>query len=146
MEKIEHYDLILTKNDLSLLDGLVDLLDVFNVFSSFIQGNSYPTLNTFVLFYAEISDRLKQICTLYDDENDVIVKAAQILLSNLNKRLPLNEECIGAALIDPRMQRLPIIDIWLMEAGKLIHNNINHFNSIIKQIRFGDLGSMLQSI
>lgn len=106
---------------MSLLDGLVDLLDVFNVFTTFIQGNSYPTLNTFILFYAEISDRLKQICSLYDDENEIIVKAAQILLNNLDKRLPLNEECIGAALIDPRMQRLPIIDKWLMEEGKLVN-------------------------
>lgn len=123
LEKIEHYDYILTKNELSLLEGLVDLLDVFNVFTTFIQGNSYPTLNTFVLFYAEISDRLNQICTFYDDEDEVIVKAAKILLSNLDNRLPLNEECIGAALIDPRMQRLPIIDKWLMEKGKclLVH-------------------------
>lgn len=101
LERVEKYDLILNRNELALLDGLVDLLEVFNVFSTFIQGNAYLTMNTFVLFYAEIKDRLTQIRALYDDENDVVVKAAEILLQNLDKRLSLNAECIGASLIDP---------------------------------------------
>lgn len=117
LEKMEKYDLIMNKNEISLLNGITELLGVFNVFSTFIQGNDYPTLNTFVLFYAEIHDHLVNMHTMYDDEDDVIGQAAQILLDNLDKRLPLNEECIGAALIDPRMQRLPIIDKWLIEHG-----------------------------
>lgn len=126
LESMEKYDLIMNRNELSLLEGLVDLLDVFNVFSTYIQGNNYPTLNTFVLFYAEISDRLTGICDLYDDDINIIARAAKILLVNLDKRLPLNEECIGSALIDPRMQRLPIIDKWLKEKGKcLMHVFIN---------------------
>lgn len=122
MQKIEQYDYIMNRDELSLLDGIVELLDVFNVFTTFIQGNSYPTLNTFVLFYAEIQDHLKKMRDICDDgdssADSVIGKAADILLKNLDKRLPLNEECIGAALIDPRMQRLPIIDKWLTEHGK----------------------------
>lgn len=107
----------MSQKELALLDGLVELLDVFNVFSTFIQGNNYPTLNTFALFYAEIYDQLIKMRTFYDDEDDVIGKAVDVLLQNLDKRLPLNEEGIGAALIDPRMQRLPIIEHWLSEHG-----------------------------
>ena len=100
-----------------LLDGLVELLEIFNVFSTFVQANNYPTLNTFVLFYTEIKDRLSKICTVYEDEDDVIAKTADILLDNLDKRLPLNEEHIGAAMLDPRMQHLPMIEEWLREKG-----------------------------
>lgn len=101
---------------MTLLDQLVELLNVFNIFSTFIQGNNYPTLNTFALFYAEIYDQLHKMRTFYDDD-DVIGRAAGILLLNLDLRLPLNEECVGAALIDPKMQRLPIIEKWLSENG-----------------------------
>lgn len=107
----------MNREELMLLDGLVELLDVFNVFTTFIQANSYPTLNTFLLFHTEISDRLNKMCIIYDDENDVIRKSAEILLKNLNVRLPVTEECIGAALIDPRMQHLPIINEWIMTKG-----------------------------
>lgn len=115
---MEKYDLIMNRNELSLLGGLVDLLDVFNIFTTFIQGNDYPTLNTFALFYAEINDRLTKMHALYEDEDDVIAKAAEILLKNLDRRLPLNEECVAAALVDPRMQHLPIIGNWLVTEGK----------------------------
>lgn len=108
LENIEQYDLIMNRNELALLDGLVELLDIFNVFTTFVQGNEYPTMNTFALFYSEIVDRLQKIVE-YDDD-DVITEAAQILLANINRRLPLTDECIGAAIIDPNMQRLPIIE------------------------------------
>lgn len=108
---------------MTLLDGVIDLLDIFNVFTTFIQGNEYPTLNTFVLFYAEIDDRLNDLIAHSQDE--VIVRAAKILMTNLDKRLPLSIEFIGAALIDPRMQRLPIIEDWLERNGKFILSKFN---------------------
>lgn len=108
----------MNRNEMILLGGVIDLLDIFNVFTTFIQGNQYPTLNTFVLFYTEIADRLKNI--IADSEDEVIKRAAHILMTHLDKRLPLSIEFIGAALVDPRMQRLPIIDEWLSNNGKFI--------------------------
>lgn len=58
---------------MALLGGVNELLDIFNVFTTFIQGNEYPTMNTFVLFYAEIEDRLKKIIAHSGDE--VITRA-----------------------------------------------------------------------
>lgn len=104
--------------ELALLNGVVELLDVFNVFTTFIQANEYPTMNTFVLFFTEIQDRLKSI--IDHDEDEIIVKAAQVLRTNMANRLPLSMEFIGAALIDPRMQRLPIIQEWLNTNGTFI--------------------------
>lgn len=118
LEKMEKYDLIMNRNELALLDGVIEMLDVFNVFMTYMQGNEYTTINTFVLFHTEIIDRLQKIVGYDDDE--VITKAAQILLDNMDKRLPLTVECIGAALIDPNLQRLSIIEDWLTKKGMFI--------------------------
>lgn len=119
LEKMEKYDLIMNRNELALLDGVVELLDIFNVFTTFMQGNEYTTINTFVLFYAEIVDRLKK--TIEYDDDAIITRAAQILLDNMDIRLPLTVEIIGAALIDPNMQRLPTIEYWLLVNGMFIN-------------------------
>lgn len=116
LETMEHYDLIMNRKESELLDGIVDMLDIFNVFTTFVQGNEFPTINTFVLFYTEIVDRLRKI-VIYND-NDVITRAAQILLDNVDKRLPLTELSIAAAILDPNMQRLPAIEEWLISKGK----------------------------
>lgn len=116
LENMEQYELIMNRNELQLLDGIIELLDIFNVFTTFVQGNEFPTMNTFVLFHSEITDRLQKIID-YDDD-DVITRAAEILLKNLDKRLPLTDESIGAAIIDPNMQKLPAIENWLISKGK----------------------------
>lgn len=71
------YEYILSANEMKLLDGLVQLLDVFNVFTVYVQGNQYPTMNTMVLFYTEIEHRLEQI-NLFNT-NETIEKAVAIL-------------------------------------------------------------------
>lgn len=128
LENMEQYDLIMNRDELQLLDGIIDLLDIFNVFTTFVQGNEYPTMNTFVLFYAEIVDRLQKVVQ-YDD-HDVITRAAQILLQNIDKRLPLTDECIGAAIIDPNMQRLPAIEDWLTSKGMSLFFSFTDYNSM----------------
>lgn len=106
----------MNQNEMTLLGGVIDLLDIFNVFTTFIQG-------FFVIFYTEIDDRLKNIIAQSEDE--VTIRAAKILMTNLEKRLPLSIEFIGAALIDPRMQRLPIIKEWLDRNGKFTVDKFN---------------------
>lgn len=103
---------------MTLLSGVIELLEVFNVFTTFIQANEYPTMNTFVLFHTEIQESLTKI--IDTELDDVIVKAAEILLSNMEKRLPLTIEFIGAALLDVRMQRLPAIQQWLNNNGTIL--------------------------
>lgn len=78
-----------------------------------------------MLFYTEIDDRLRK--TIEYDDDDIITEAAQILLNKMDERLPLTEEFIGAALIDPNMQRLPMIDKWLISNGMSSRNICNHF-------------------
>lgn len=41
-------------DELSILEDLVELLEVFQIFTTYIQGEKYPTLNSVVLFRTEI--------------------------------------------------------------------------------------------
>lgn len=112
---MEKYDLILTKNELSLLAGLVDLLDVFNIFTNYIQGNTYPTMNTVLLFYTEIEERLTYISN--HSLEKPISNGAKLLLRNLPKRIKILNEFVAATLLDPRLQHLDIIADWLAKNG-----------------------------
>lgn len=55
--KYGFYELILSNEEVLLLEHLVELLEVFEVFTKFVQGEFYPTLNSIVLFRTEIIDR-----------------------------------------------------------------------------------------
>lgn len=115
LEETENYDLILNRSELALLEGLVELLEVFSVFTKYIQGQEYATINTLALFHSEIKERLEKIKVFSLD--DVILKAADILMDGLEKRLPIDNDMIGGALLDPRMHALPIIKQWLNSNG-----------------------------
>lgn len=54
LEIDECYDLILTNDDLTLLSDYVNLLKNFEVFTSYIQAENYPTMNSIILFRVEI--------------------------------------------------------------------------------------------
>lgn len=118
LQRMEKYELILTSEELLLLAGLVELLDVFNIFTKYIQGNSYPTMNTVALFYTEIEDRLSYIAK-YSAEKPIST-AASLLLNKLPERIELLNEFIAASLLDPRLQHLEIIERWLSEKGNLL--------------------------
>lgn len=115
LEVSENYDLILNRSEMSLLEGLVELLEVFNVFTKFIQGQDYATMNTLALFHTEICDSLEKIKVFSMDS--VILRAADLLMDGVKKRLPINNDMIGSALLDPRMHALPIIKEWLNSSG-----------------------------
>lgn len=82
--------MILTPTEISLVEGLLELLKVFDVFTKYIQGDKYPTLNVFPVFYAEMENELLQI--IDNTTNAIIRKAAEIMYSKLNSRLPLRKK------------------------------------------------------
>lgn len=127
------YDYILSASEMTLLQGMIELLDVFNVFTIYVQGNQYPTMNTMALFYTEIEDRLKKIQQF--NTNETIGNAAGILLRKLPERFELQNDHIAAALIDPRIQHLEIVNKWITNRGIVCI----HLNSIIIAIKVIDL-------
>lgn len=109
------YDSIMSNYENQLIGGLVELLEVFSVFTKYIQGDKYPTLNILPIFYSEIETRLSTIILM--SPNATIQKASEVLLRNLGKRLVLNEIVIAAAIVDPTMQHLSVVNEWLEKNG-----------------------------
>lgn len=128
------HELVLNLNEVQLLNGVVKLLECFHKFTKIIQGNNYPTQNILPLLVSEAQHTLKNIIKEYempilennslDDEfelgsdGSVIATAAKILLENIDKRMELTSDAIVAAILDPAMQHLPIIDEWLQKNSK----------------------------
>lgn len=56
-----HYDLILNNDDIALLSDFVQLLSVFEVFTTYAQGKNYPTMNSVLLFREEIIQRYSYV-------------------------------------------------------------------------------------
>ena len=92
---------------------------MFNTFTKYVQGNSYPTLNSLILFYVEIKQNLEHIQR--SNVCEVIDKVIDILLQNLDNRFQLTDACIAAAILDPSSQHLPILNVWLRDKGRLCH-------------------------
>lgn len=94
---------------------MVEVLEVFTTFTKYIQGNSYPTLNSLVLFYIEIKRNLEQL-----KENNTcedIAKVIDILLGNLEQRFQFTDASVAAAVLDPATQHFPVITDWLQSKG-----------------------------
>lgn len=107
--------MILSRSELTLLGRIVEVLEVFNTFTKYIQGSSYPTLNSLILFYVEIKQGLEQIQR--DTICEVIGRVVSILLDNLNIRFQLTDACVAAAISDPSSQHLPMVNDWLRDRG-----------------------------
>lgn len=48
-----------------------------------------------------------------NSKGDFIAEAADILLKNLNRRLPLSEEIIASAIVDPSTQHVEAVGEWI---------------------------------
>lgn len=57
LEKNEMYSLILSEKQRKLLKDFVELLSIFEIFTKYVQGEYYPTLNTMILFRSEILEK-----------------------------------------------------------------------------------------
>lgn len=113
MEELGCYDLILTPQEIKMLDGLASILKPFDEFTKLAQGVNYPTINLIPLLVTEIEDRLQNLRLFLDD--DIVVGAIDILLLNLRNRIKLTDIVIAAGCLDPAVQHLPIIRDWLRD-------------------------------
>lgn len=119
LEKIEAYDLILSKDEVQTLNGIASVLKPFSEFTIIVQGVEYPTINLIPLLYTHIEDQLENI-RLFTSET-LVHEAIDILMRNMPNRIVLTEEAIAAACVDPAIQHLPIIERWLNEKGINFH-------------------------
>lgn len=118
LEKMEAYELILTKDEIETLNGLAHVLKPFGELTKIVQGVEYPTINLVALLLTHIEDQLESIRLF--STNVFVKETIDILLQNLNKRLELTDEIIAATCLDPSLQHLPIITRRLNEKGAVM--------------------------
>lgn len=58
LEKNKEYGLIMSEDELNFLRDFVELLEVFQIFTTYAQGEYFPTLNSMILFRTEIIKKL----------------------------------------------------------------------------------------
>lgn len=104
------------------MDGFCKILEVFNIFTAFVQGQQYPTMNVLALFHSEIMDSLEKMRLFMVDA--VLLEAIDLLQQNLKRRFLITDEVIASAMLDPRMHGLPIINEHLAANGLLAFSNM----------------------
>lgn len=123
LEKMEAYDLIMTKDEIETLNGLACVLKPFEELTKIVQGVEYPTINLVPLLLTHIEDQLETIRIL--SSNVFVKEAIDILLQNLYKRIEITDEIMAAAFLDPSIQHLPIIARRLNEKGLFVFSLFN---------------------
>lgn len=126
----EQFEFILKADEIELLSGLNELLEMFTMFTKIIQGDKYPCLNYHVLLYTTIEDRLMTLMTF--NENEVILSAAEVLYNNLVKRIGLFTESMAAAILDPMFQNLPLIDTWI-EGHEIYQTRLDVIEAVLNE-------------
>lgn len=104
-------------DELEILNGFYELLEVFDIFTTAVQGSSYCTINLVPLLYTEIDERLVTIKLMTSNRH--IRRAAEILCEKLDSRIELTQEIIAATCLDPVLQHLEIINVWLSKKGDI---------------------------
>lgn len=114
------------------MHGLCSILEVFEIFTKSIQAQDYPTMNVMALFYSEILDSLQKMDLFTEDV--VLIEAISILKQNLSKRFPVTDVMIASAMLDPRMNGLPLIKEYLSDNGMFLCPVINYILNLILYI------------
>lgn len=110
------YQLILTEDEKALLNGFMNILEPFEMFTIGAQANKYPTLNMELLFRTEIDAKLNELqVEVFLSSEATLNDAIDFLKSRLDHRFPVTDEAVAAAILDPAVQHLPRIDEYLNE-------------------------------
>lgn len=114
LERSSNYDLILTLNERDILNGMIRILEPFQMLSVGAQATQYPTLNMELLFKIEIETTLAELAQeFFLNSDQQLCDAIDLLKSQLDHRFPTTDFAIAAAILDPAAQHLSQIDAYL---------------------------------
>lgn len=95
----------ITESDWDLVYQLIDFLKIFRSAVEVFSFDRKPTLPCTLVFRTEIVNALKINCK----DHLLIVELKENMAENLDKRFPVTEELLIAAVLDPRLSNLPIL-------------------------------------
>jgi len=78
-----------------------------------LSGATYPTISLVLLFRAEIAGALTELA----NDCDIVKSIKQQMRKALDKRLPVTELYVVAAMLDPSQRNLNTVQEYLSERG-----------------------------
>uniref|UniRef100_A0A1E1WU83 HAT C-terminal dimerisation domain-containing protein n=1 Tax=Pectinophora gossypiella TaxID=13191 RepID=A0A1E1WU83_PECGO len=110
LSEIGNSDLKICQREWNILEDLVRFLRKFREVVEMLSTQKTASLNLALVFNLEIRDILNSVT---DDETLVMVQLKNKMLAKLEKRFPITEKVVVAALLDPRFISLTQIDTYL---------------------------------
>lgn len=111
LARMRHFDKILTEDEWDVIGEVAQFLEVFQRATEVLQGTKYPTVTLVLLFRAEIAQALSAA----QIDGEVVTKMKQRMRTALNRRLPVHEIHVIAAMLDPSQRNLSSVQEFLTE-------------------------------
>lgn len=129
LHQIHQEEHILSQMEWILLEDLRKFLESFREAVEILSSQKTCTLNVALVFRSEIIDALNSV---NGSESVVISRIKRNMLANIDKRFPVTEPIVAAALLDSRFMNLKEIDVYLENNG--ISTRASFLSSYIKEV------------
>lgn len=110
LTQVGQEDLKIYQQEWNLLEDLIRFLRKFREAVEMLSTQKTASLNLALVFHLEIKDILN---SLSDEETLIMVTLKNKMLAKLDRRFPITENIVIAALLDPRFINLSLIDSYL---------------------------------
>ncbi|CAG5037111.1 unnamed protein product [Parnassius apollo] len=110
LSQISQHDLKIYQQEWNLLEDLIRFLRKFREVVEMLSTQKTASLNLALVFHLEIRDILN---SLSDEETLIMLTLKNNMLAKLDKRFPITDKIVVAALLDPRFINLSQIDTYL---------------------------------
>ncbi|CAG4977728.1 unnamed protein product [Parnassius apollo] len=110
LSQISQHDLKIYQQEWNLLEDLIRFLREFREVVEMLSTQKTASLNLALVFHLEIRDILN---SLSDEETLIMLTLKNNMLAKLDKRFPITDKIVVAALLDPRFINLSQIDTYL---------------------------------
>lgn len=125
LSKLRLYDKMCNTEEWALVEALAKFLDVFKQASELLSGTKYPTVSLVLLFRVE----LEQALEANSDDCTILADLKQRMRNVLGRRFPIHELYVVAAMLDPSLGQLRLVQNYLAEndttAVELLSKYIN---------------------
>lgn len=114
LTRLRAFDKMLSNREWDIIDNLLQFLKVFKSATEVLSGAKYPTISLVLLFRAEI------VAALTDLPSDCVeIKSMKCSMRlALDRRLPVTDLNVVAAMLDPSQRALNSVQSYLIEQDK----------------------------
>jgi len=111
LASLQMFDKIPSLDDWATIEDLVKFLKAFKKATELLSGSDYPTCSITLLFRAELASTLEAEST----DSPVIAELKRNMRAGFDRRFPISDLHVSAAMLDPSQRHLAIVQEYLTE-------------------------------